>query len=158
MLISRFRVSLASKPYYRKYTRGVSGAHAHRHVLIPRAIDEIDNTILQAAKDPVVNDLAEKILAAERELSALFEPGKLMPSVSINWWLHWHWASRHKLFTIQAGKVAKMRQSIMDMKGLLASKLNGMESPNPDAADGEAERARKLFFEVRLQVYLPTDT
>ena len=43
-----------------------------------------------------------------------------------------------------------MRQSIMDMKGLLAAKLNGQDlTVNPEAADGEAEKARKLFFEVR---------
>ena len=54
------------------------------------------------------------------------------------------------LTVLQAGKVAKMRQSIMDMKGLLAAKLNGQDlTVNPEAADGEAEKARKLFFEVR---------
>ena len=50
----------------------------------------------------------------------------------------------------QAGKVAKMRQSIADMKALLAAKLNGsQEAPNPKAADDEADKARKLFIEVR---------
>ena len=45
------------------------------------ASNGIDDSILLAAKDPVVNDLAEKILNAERELAELFEPGKLMPPV-----------------------------------------------------------------------------
>ena len=45
--------------------------------------------------------------------------------------------------------VAKKRQQICDMKLLLAAKLNGQQTPiNPDASDGEAERARKLFLEV----------
>ena len=50
---------------------------------------------------------------------------------------------------MQAGKVAKLRQSIADMKALLAAKLDGgRESPNPEAADDEAKKARKLFIEV----------
>jgi hypothetical protein len=45
--------------------------------------------------------------------------------------------------------VAKKRQSLMDMKSLLAARLNGQELiVNAEASDSEAERARRLFLEV----------
>jgi hypothetical protein len=115
----------------------------------------LSDEILELAKNPAIAALADEIVQLEKELvvriclygmdvwyfghawvlyscvhQIMFEPGKLMPS---------------------AGKVAKVRQSIADKKTLLAAKLNGSgnhNSPNPEAADDEAEKARKLFIEV----------
>ena len=66
----------------------MNGSWPNRCLIIRKsALDTIDDSILEAAKDPVVNDLAEKILNAERELAELFEPGKLMPSVGLDIWV-----------------------------------------------------------------------
>jgi hypothetical protein len=91
----------------------------------------IDDSVIEAAKDPIISDLADRILEAEAELKSFFEPGKAMPS---------------------AGLVAKKRQSLMDMKSLLAARLNGQELiVNAEASDSEAERARRLFLETQVE-------
>jgi hypothetical protein len=41
----------------------------------------IDDSVIEAAKDPIISDLADRILEAEAELKRFFEPGKAMPSV-----------------------------------------------------------------------------
>ncbi|GAX77332.1 hypothetical protein CEUSTIGMA_g4778.t1 [Chlamydomonas eustigma] len=91
----------------------------------------VDDSVIEAAKDPIISELADRILEAEAELKSLFEPGKAMPS---------------------AGSVAKKRQAIMDMKSLLATRLNGQElTVNAEASDNEAERARRLFLETQVE-------
>lgn len=178
------RVSLGGPVLKPSWTArgGSSGEEARRrpctaaHALQDASV--IDAAILEAAKDPAIASLAERILEAEMELKGAFEPGKLMPSVRradrlalegpagapMHEGAHsaaLYLAQADSLLpaiyvphSLQAGKVAKMRQSIMDMKGLLAAKLNGQDLiVNPEAADGEAEKARKLFFEVRRLGY-----
>ena len=67
--------------------RGRSGqGAARRREAVASALQDasvIDGAILEAAKDPAIASLAERILAAEVELKGVFEPGKLMPSVSL---------------------------------------------------------------------------
>ena len=37
--------------------------------------------VLELAKDPAIASLADQIVAMEKELKEMFEPGKLMPGV-----------------------------------------------------------------------------
>lgn len=82
--------------------------------------------------DPI-SALAEKVLAAEVELTNLFQPGKPQP---------------------KAGMVARKRQEIADMKQQLVVALEGGSSGEGSSGKASEEERMALLLEVERSVQL----